>query len=294
MNCSPRGRCGRRGTAGDTHEWIRLSSGGNILSIPVQKIPGHSRLVISAFFSDLDEEQRGAAEDVYLKRRPFAVGYFRLWQQERTRRRRVEALEAALNLVDFGILLISRSSELVFANTVGREILDQGDGLHQNRATIRAAELSDSVRLQVALDHVIDLNGGGDLEQSPERRAPVTTLKRPSKPPLFVAVLPTEKRAVDANDVAAIVYVLDPTREMDHLLQPVFKIFHLSAVEARLASLLVNGATLAKAAEQMHIKELTARGYLKQIFAKTGVSRQGDFIRVILVQCYQSVSGSTA
>ena len=267
---------------GDGHEWISCGNGFDVLSIPVEKIPGHSRLVISAFFYELDAEQRLMAEEVYLRRRPFAIGYFRLWQLDRTRSRRVDALEAALNLTDFGVLLMSRSGDLVFANEAGREILDKGEGLRRNRNTIRATELSDGVRLQVALDHIINSNGEGRANDRPERRAPVTTLQRPAKAPLIVAVLPTEKRAAEPNDVAAIIYVLDPARDTEHLLQPVCKLYHLSPVESRLTSLIAGGATLMHAAEQMRIKEQTARSYLKQIFAKTGATRQGELIRLML------------
>ena len=79
-----------------------INGAGATLLIPVEIFPGHSPLVISILFDDATPEKRSFAEKVYSTRRPFAVGYFRLWQANRTLKRRGEALEAALNLTEIG------------------------------------------------------------------------------------------------------------------------------------------------------------------------------------------------
>ena len=267
---------------GERPTWVRLGDACDGLVLPVQKIPSHSRLVISAFFNELDEAQRSAAEDVYVNRRPFAVGYFRLWQLDRTRSRRIDALETALNLTDCGVFLVSRAGDLVFSNVTGTAILDKGEGLRRSRGSICATELSDAVRLQVALEHTINMNCECCRGAASDQRAPVMTLQRSAKAPLIAAVMPAEKQASEPNDVAAILYVLDPARNTNHLMQSVCKLYHLSPVESRLTSLIAGGATLCHAAEQMRIKEQTARTYLKQIFLKTGTTRQGELIRLVL------------
>jgi len=77
----------------------------------------------------------------------------------------------------------------------------------------------------------------------------------------------------------AIVY-LRPTG-LDHppSLQRLAVLFGLSRREAMLARLLVRGLTVAEAARDLGISEQTARTYLRQVFEKTGITRQAELIR---------------
>jgi len=78
----------------------------------------------------------------------------------------------------------------------------------------------------------------------------------------------------------AAIFVHDPERRAPterHLR----RMFHLTAAEARVASLIVEGYPVAEAAEELHISVHTVRTQLKSIFAKTGVSRQTDLIRIV-------------
>ncbi len=57
--------------------------------------------------------------------------------------------------------------------------------------------------------------------------------------------------------------------------------FGLSGAETRLCEILVNGRSLAEAADMLHISEGTARQRIKTIFQKTGVHRQGQLIALV-------------
>ena len=59
-------------------------------------------------------------------------------------------------------------------------------------------------------------------------------------------------------------------------------LFDLSPSEANLAALLTQGLTLAEAARELGLTESTVRSYSKRIFAKVGVNRQAELIRLIL------------
>ena len=52
--------------------------------------------------------------------------------------------------------------------------------------------------------------------------------------------------------------------------------------EAQLALALAGGATVANAAEGLRMAEGTARRHLAAIFARTGIHRQADLVRLIL------------
>lgn len=278
--------------APDAHRWVVCGSDDrcdSILLLPVKTIAGHSRLLISVFFDDLTPEQRDEADRIYLERAPFAIGYFKLWQLNRSRIKQVSALQSALNLTEMGVLLVDRRGEVAFANRAAKEMLDRGDGLCLRRKTLRATQLRDSVRLQLALEHVTSADHAAQRGDGHDIRAPLLSLERTNLPPLVVSVLPSDIPAIEQSDIAAIVYVLDPARNVTEMVRPVCQIYNLSPVESRLTCLLVSGVTLADAANKMRIKEMTARSYLKQIFIKTNTHRQMELMQLMLSSIVRTI-----
>ena len=79
----------------------------------------------------------------------------------------------------------------------------------------------------------------------------------------------------------AIIYVRVAGREIPPTPQRIRKLFGLSRREAALAILITQGLTLAQASEHLGVSNQTARTYLRQIFQKTGVTRQAELIRQI-------------
>jgi DNA-binding CsgD family transcriptional regulator/PAS domain-containing protein len=275
----------------DAHRWVQCSVDEpcqDVMLIPVQTVPGHSRLLISVYFDNLTSAKREEAEAIYARRAPFAIGYFRLWQLNRSRKREVLALKTALNMTEMAIMLIDRTSRLTFANSAAQEMLEVGDGLRMHKGTIRAAFLRDSVRLQLAIEHIIAASVT-EAGSTRDIRATLLSVERHNAAPLIVAVLPTEERATEPQDTAAIIYALDPARNIEEMLKPVCKIYSLSPVEARLTCLLVGGMSLTDASKKMHVKEMTARSYLKQIFVKTNTHRQGELMQLMLSSVIRTI-----
>jgi DNA-binding CsgD family transcriptional regulator len=64
--------------------------------------------------------------------------------------------------------------------------------------------------------------------------------------------------------------------------------FGLTKAEARLALCLAKGWSLATAAEAFNIKLTTIRSQLRQVFSKTGTSRQAEFVAMLLSRGYGS------
>ena len=260
----------------------------DILLVPVSKVDGHSRLLISVFFDQLSPDTRRHAEAIYEKRAPFAIGYFRLWQLNRSRERSIFALQSALHSSGLGVILLNRNSEIVFANAVAEGMLDRGDGIRRFDRKLRTRELSDGVRLQVAIEHVIAAGTEWSPRPDGHRHAPLLSVRRHDAASLMVSVLPTDTMPEEPDDVAAIIYVMDPSREVRDLLKPVCKVYHLSPVETQLACHLVGGETLSQAATKMHVKDMTARSYLKQIFLKTDTHRQSELMQLMLSSIIQT------
>jgi len=81
---------------------------------------------------------------------------------------------------------------------------------------------------------------------------------------------------------AVIIYVSEAATRRLASDQLVARIFGLSPTEARLAMHLANGMSLAEAAAALGLAESSVRTYTKYVFAKLGVSRQADLVRLVL------------
>ena len=79
-----------------------------------------------------------------------------------------------------------------------------------------------------------------------------------------------------------LLFVTDPEMRPEVAPDLVRRLFGLTESESRLASAIASGDSIDGAAESMGVTVSTARTYLKQVFAKTGTSRQGDLVRMVL------------
>ena len=188
------------------------------------------------------------------------------------RARMAEALDA----LRCGVVLSDGQGIILHANRSAEHMLRNGGpieragGRLKARSDTAAAELRAAIRLaaedeagigktglaiQLAeadttpvFAHVLPLTGG-DLR---------TRLQPAAVAAVFIGQPPDER---DGADVAAAAYGLTPA-------------------EARMLVRLLGGRTLAGAARDLGIAATTAKSHLESIFAKTGVSRQADLMRL--------------
>lgn len=239
---------------------------------------GATYLLLGAMFRRARAGGNRVVAEAEARFQPLFAGVARLWGRDRAARRRLTGYASALNHSDMGVVLLDREADILFANDVATALIDSGNGLRRRRQSIGAVDLSDAVKLQIAIDHVITAEPDRVLA-----RTPVVPLKRGAgKRPLILSVLAPTTPPAGPRDVAAILYICDPEQDLMPLMHAACRFYRLSPVETRLASTLASGATLSEAAETLHIKEQTARSYLKQVFIKTGTRRQGELIRVML------------
>ncbi|NJC32926.1 DNA-binding CsgD family transcriptional regulator/PAS domain-containing protein [Sphingomonas jejuensis] len=238
---------------------------------------GATYLLLGAMFRRARSGSTRVVAEAEQRFQPLFAGFARLWGRDRASERRLAGYASALNHSDMGVILLDREADILFANDVATALLDSSNGIRRRRQSIGATDLSDAVKLQIAIDHVIT------AEADRTSRAPIISLKRGiGKRPLILSVLAPKVASAGARDVAAILYICDPEQDLMPLMHAACRFYRLSPVETRLASTLASGATLTEAAEALHIKEQTARSYLKQVFIKTGTRRQGELIRVML------------
>ena len=174
-----------------------------LLLLPVERTGNHSKLVVGLLLDRPDEHTRLNAERIYRERRPFAVGYFHLWQRSRLLEQRAASFEAVLDQTAIGVLLLDKSSAVIYSNEVARETLSRGDALMLNKGRLRAARASDSINLQAALSHIL---GSDPSAAARSLKHPLVAFGRASAQPLVAAFVPSANSLIEPTDVAATIY----------------------------------------------------------------------------------------
>lgn len=249
-------------------------SGVLTTSIPAD----HGVLTITTLFKRIGRSTRMRAGETAARLLPFVQPFFRAWLSQLKSVGTLRTLTAVINNSDVGILLVDRDAQLLFANKAAEALIANGSGLRHRGTTIAGGSMADTLRLHAAIEQAV-LPVHAWLDQ-PEH--PIVALNRRNHRPLMAVVVPNEADG-EGSDCAAIIYIVDPDQELQKLIEPVCKIYHLSPAETRLACMLAQGQSLAEAAERLHLQEQTARGYLKQIFWKTDTNRQVELVRVLLL-----------
>ena len=106
-------------------------------------------------------------------------------------------------------------------------------------------------------------------------------MKRPLE--LLIVPLPAGGVTVPLSAPAIAVFITDP-EDGGAAVRPerLVSLYGLTHAEATLGSMLVGGATVESAADQLGISVLTARTQIKSILRKTDTHRQTDFIRLVM------------
>lgn len=171
-----------------------------------------------------------------------------------------------------GMVRLDQAGRVLHIDAVAAAWLEEGTSLSVVRGRLRAGQAADRLRLEQALANI--------LSGSSEEELLALGGEDDGLELLMFRVSETYEPAW-LSATRAILYVRRTGQEALPTPQRVRSLLGLSRREAALAVLLARGLTLAQAARDLGISELTARAYLRQIFARTGVSRQADLIRQI-------------
>ena len=202
--------------------------------------------------------------------------------------RRMAALEIerdvafrALDQLPWGVMFVDKHRKRLTTNRHAQELLIAGDGLTARDNTLRAELADETARLERLLSDALDRSGRGGASGT-------LSITRPSgAPPLNVVVVPLHiktERFAEQGPIAAI-FVTDPDMPLhsSNQQQQLRELYSLTPGEARFAAWLLQGKPVDEAAAAMGITVNTARAYLKRIYQKTGVRRQPELMRLLLL-----------
>lgn len=202
---------------------------------------------------------------------------------------RQKAASDALSQLKIGVILLNAENRPVFVNARAQAIAARCDGLLLSAATLSASSPADSQQLHAAIQKAGAISGTHrDAQAAAFRHDPPLRCRlqrTPPRPPLIVNVVPVDgSTASDCLNLAARVLLLIVEPDCPPSLQPrsLDLSFQLTRREAQIAALLATGINLRDAAGQMGIGIGTARGYLKQVLAKTGTHRQAELVSLVI------------
>ncbi len=191
---------------------------------------------------------------------------------------RQKATSEVIDRFPIGVLFIDRGLHVVESNRAVDRIAAQRDGFSIVDGVPRASGSPSSAGFTQLLRRSLNTEAGaavmGDIFAI-ERRSG----RQPYE--VLVARLLETPMTTGARQPVAAVFIADPEDQHLRMPQVLATLYHLTPAEADLASLLSSGHSLEEAARARNVTENTVRSQLKRIFAKTGVSRQTNLVRLL-------------
>jgi DNA-binding CsgD family transcriptional regulator len=190
------------------------------------------------------------------------------------------AANAALDLLDRGVLLVTERARLCHANREAERILAEADGLLLTRDGLRTVNVPETEQLLRLIATCAQTTVGS------EAAGGALSVTRPSGQAGYsVRVAPLGKAGAFAAGATekpcAALFVGDNERPAVPEPDLLRSLYGLSSAEATLACKLFAGAKIGEAAASLGISPNTAKTQLKSIFDKTGTARQADLARRI-------------
>ena len=184
--------------------------------------------------------------------------------------------ETALERSRIGAIFLDSVGDMLKANAVALALLAEGDGLGLIDGKLVGRCEADSATLRDLL---------GSARTGGEQVFAATLSRAAGKGGLALTAraIPDVAGGKAAGNPAVAMFVRDAEARTTMKVDELSQFYGLTASEARLSIELAKGLNLNDAAGALGIRRNTARAYLRSIFSKTGVSRQTDLLRLLII-----------
>jgi DNA-binding CsgD family transcriptional regulator len=186
----------------------------------------------------------------------------------------------AVDQLSVATIILDEQGRLLNTNSLARVLLDEQDGLRLDRQRLHIDGRDINKELQYALSTIITAQMRGETSVVRALRIPRSGNRADLG--LVIRPVPASQWSEGQSSPCAALFISDPELHTNASRQILGELFGLTPAEASLAILLARGLSLAEASEAQNISQHTARAQLKSIFARTGVSRQAELVRLIL------------
>jgi DNA-binding CsgD family transcriptional regulator len=183
-------------------------------------------------------------------------------------------------MLDIGVAVTDSARRVLFANQTAEQILLSRDGL----------EMTDQGILQPiskwsnpALGRIMQQAAQVPQSNTQEAKDVILAIRRPSGKRPFTLLVRSLKRSSSSDSTApsVLVFVWDPELPEHDTEEGLRELFGFTSCEARLANLLMKGKSVDDCCNHLEIRPSTVRMHLANLFAKTGVQRQGQLVSLL-------------
>jgi DNA-binding CsgD family transcriptional regulator/PAS domain-containing protein len=188
--------------------------------------------------------------------------------------------EGAVDQLAVGTIILDGHGRVLNSNRVAGQLLALADGMHVGDGQLRFADMALGRQLQQVIAKVLEAHLRGAPAMVEALR-----VRRPSGKGDFGLVIrpvPRSAWSEGQSSPTVAVFVSAPELQSQTSELVIRQLFDFTPAESRLALRLAGGQSLAEACDELCISPHTARAQLKTIFAKSGVTRQAELVRLIL------------
>jgi len=206
---------------------------------------------------------------------------FRLHSELSAANNRTTGLLNALDALSVAVILVGPLMQVVAMNKAAERIAAEQDGLLVTRAGLHAERVEEADLLAKMLRRAASTKGVDGFSAGG-----TVLVSRRARPPVQVLISPVRHSSefdfCGDQPVSAIALVIDSSHKQRPTQDILRALFGLTPAECRVALLLGDGRAPKEIAGMIGVTADTVRSQIKSIFAKTGVNRQTDLVRLLL------------
>ncbi|MCK0508165.1 helix-turn-helix transcriptional regulator [Aromatoleum anaerobium] len=185
-----------------------------------------------------------------------------------------------LERLSIGAVILDKKGRVLKTNHAADEILADKNGVSLVHGTLQASYGSENRELHRLINQAIagHRNSGPGVVSAMS----ITRSSGHGNLGILVRTAPLAEWSESATRPAAVVVIRDSESRVQASQSLMKRLYGLTPAESTLTLKLLDGLTVDEAAEELSISRNTARCQLRAIFAKTGVTRQTELLRMLL------------
>jgi DNA-binding CsgD family transcriptional regulator/GAF domain-containing protein len=187
------------------------------------------------------------------------------------------ALAEVMNRLPTGVILLNDEGRAVFTNRSATHILDRNDGVFLADNALRASDARADEALQRRIAEAIT----SQQPDTGEKVGGTVGTPRTSGDGAYTISVARLLPGSTVRDAVASVLLSDPKIGAEPAVELLRGLHGLTPAEAELVGQLARGRSLEEAARARGVSINTVRSQLKQVFSKTGTSRQGELVQLV-------------
>jgi DNA-binding CsgD family transcriptional regulator len=196
-------------------------------------------------------------------------------------RHQYQAVLADLDHVRIGTCVTGFKGHVVVSNREAQRIFSLGDGLSLSRSGVLTASSSELSAMLAEKIHSISSTARGE---GVENEVIVFANRKSGARPFLIEIAPVRDSVGELQRGlwGALVFIIDPENQSAISTERLSRLFMLTDAEAEVCRHMIGGLSALEIADARGVSESTVKSQFKAIYAKTGVHRRAELLRLAL------------